>query len=158
MKEVIIDGANVATVNNPKRRRSSRIESAIGHLDLLADRVRTVLPSYWVWSGIPIEDPEIIERLVQEDKLDFIQKNDDDYYIIKYCVKFNAFLLSNDKLKNYRNKEWWTHRHEEWTKTHLLEFEFINDTLLLSEKATKKLTPTIIEPPSLGLEIIAETG
>ena len=158
MKIVIIDGANIATVNNPKRRRSSRIESAIGHLDLIADCVTAVLPSYWIKPGIKIEDPEILKRLLQDDKIDLIQKKDDDHYMIKYCVTNDAFLLSNDKLRNYRNEEWWTYRHEEWTKTHLLEFEFINDTLILSETARKKLTPTIIEPPSSGLEIIAETG
>jgi len=159
LKRVIIDGANVATVNNPKRRLSSRIEIAIGQLDPYADCVKAVLPSYWVKkSGVKIEDPEILEKLLLEDKISLIHKQDDDYYMIQYCVETNAFLLSNDKLRNHRKEEWWTTTHEEWVETHLLDFEIIDDTVVLSKVARKQLTHTPIEPPTLGVEMIAETG
>ena len=144
---MIIGGANVAFINGTGKRLVKRIENALGHLDPIVDCVKAVLPSYWLQKKEKmVFDPDILEKIVREEKIILVNGND-DYFMIKYCVKKNAYLLTNDKLRNHRGKEWWTSKHDEWAKTHLLDYEMINDTLLLSEKSER-----ILNQASLSLQ------
>lgn len=155
MLEVIIDGANVASINGTGRRDPKRIETAIGQLDPKADCVIAVLPSYWSQRKAYVENPEALQSLIQEDKLQLIDR-DDDYYMIKYCVENNAFLLTNDKLRDHRQKEGWTTKHEEWARTHLLDYEIVNGKLLLSKNSEKLLNNAEIENLATGSELVIE--
>lgn len=156
MIEVIIDGANVASINGTSKRLAKRIETALGHLDPIVDCVKAVLPSYWMQKKEKkVIDPDILEKIVREEKIITVNRND-DYFMIKYCVKKNAYLLTNDKLRNHREKKWWTPKYDEWVKTHLLDYEVINDILLLSEKSERILNQASLflqnSDPRLELE------
>lgn len=143
--EIVIDGANVAFINETKKRSVRRIEIAIGQLDPKADCVIAVLPRFWLQKTEKwIEDPGILKKLVYRGKIKLVCGND-DYWMIKYCVQKNAYLLTNDKLKDHRKKDWWTSEHEEWARKHLLDYEIINDTFLLSEKSEKLIKQSQID-------------
>jgi len=156
MKEIIIDGANVASINGTKKRSVRRIEIAIGQLDSKADCVKAVLPSHWnKYKERILGDPNILDKLVREKNIIFVNKND-DFFMIKYCVKNDSYLLTNDKLRDHRTKDWWTPKHEKWAKTHLLEYEIINETLLLSEKSEQALNRASIDLHNLPTQIKME--
>ncbi len=154
MKEIIIDGANVSFITGTKKRSVKRIEIAIGQLDPKADCVKAVLPSYWNQNKERVMRARL-DKLVREDKMVFVNK-DDDFYMINYCVKNDSYLLTNDKLRDHRKKNWWTPKHETWARTHLLDYEIINDTLLLSEKSEQILNRASTDlrnsPPQLTME------
>ena len=156
MTEIIIDGANVASINGTKKRSVRRIEIAIGQLDSKADCVKAVLPSHWNKHKERIlGDPTILDKLVRENKIEFVNK-DEDFFMINYCVVNNTYLLTNDKLRNHRSKKWWTPKHEKWVQIHLLEYELINETLLLSEKSENTLNRASIDLHNLPTQIIME--
>ena len=157
MTEIIIDGANVASINGTKKRSVRRIEIAIGQLDSKADCVKAVLPSHWNKHKKRIlVDPDILDKLVRENKIEFVNK-DDDFYMIKNCVMKDSYLLTNDKLRDHRTKDWWTPTHEKWAKIHLLDYEIINETLLLSEKSERTLNRASIDlhnhPTQIKMEV-----
>jgi hypothetical protein len=157
MTKIIIDGANVASINGTKKRSVRRIEIAIGQLDSIADCVKAVLPSHWNKHKERIlGDPAVLDKLVRENKIEFVNK-DDDFFMINYCVTNNTYFLTNDKLRNHRSKNWWSPKHDEWATTHLLEYELIYETLILSEKSERTLNQASIDlhtqPTQIKMEV-----
>ena len=157
MTEIIIDGANVASINGTKKCSARRIEIAIGQLNPKVDCVKAVLPSHWFNQRERIfTDPDTLEKLFRQKMIVLINRND-DYYMVEYCVKNATFLLTNDKLRDHREREWFTPKHKKWAKFYLLEYEVINDTLLLCEKAERALNQAMMNSPIFPqLEMEAE--
>ena len=75
-------------------------------------------------------DIEILDELIEQDKLHLIDKDKEDIYWIDYAISENALMITQDKFrnekKNYQNRDW-----EDIDARTLRDFEFINDKFIL---------------------------
>ncbi|MCJ7616237.1 MAG: hypothetical protein MUO43_06835 [Desulfobacterales bacterium] len=119
-----IDGANVAHKDN-KTILASRIEIALNGLKKEGFESHALLPDYQVKK---MEDPEIVEKLVQEGRLTLITNND-DLVVITRAYDNNACILTNDRFRDHKNKDWWSPEIDLWISNRLISFDIIEGDL-----------------------------
>ena len=83
-------------------------------------------------------DIEILNELIEQDKLQLIDKDKEDIYWIDYAISENALMITQDKFrdekKNYQNRDW-----GDIDARTLRDFEFINGKFILPSLKKKKV-------------------
>ncbi|MCK4799306.1 MAG: hypothetical protein KAT05_18175 [Spirochaetes bacterium] len=132
--KVYIDGANIAHEDS-KTIICSRIETALNEMEKLGLDPHALLPNYIIKK---IKSPEIVEKLKNERRLSLIS-NDDDEALITVAYEEDAFILTNDRFKNHKNKEWWSPELDKWMEAKHIPYEFIKGNILISKSEKYKL-------------------
>ena len=83
-------------------------------------------------------DIDILDDLIEQDKLHLIAKDKEDIYWIDYAVSENALIITQDKFrdekKNYLNRDW-----EDIDARTLRDFEFVNGKFILPSLKKKEV-------------------
>ncbi|MCL7413332.1 MAG: hypothetical protein M8353_06910 [ANME-2 cluster archaeon] len=122
--KVYIDGANVAHKDS-KTIHASRIEIALNDLTKEGFESHALLPDYQVKK---MEDPEIVKKLVNEGRLTLIT-NYDDVVLITRAYDNNAWILTNDRFRDHKNKDWWTPEINLLISNRMIPYEIIEGEL-----------------------------
>jgi hypothetical protein len=147
--KVYIDGANIAHKDN-KTICASRIKTALNKMQKLGFESHALLPSYMEKKVI---DAEIFKKLIKEEQLSLIS-NDDDEALISMAYEKNAFILTNDRFKDHKDKDWWSPKIEEWIRSKLIVFEFIEGDFLIPMSERNRLSRYLKDPPTPQMSVI----
>ena len=83
-------------------------------------------------------DIDILDDLIEQDKLHIIAKDKEDIYWIDYAISENALIITHDKFgdekKNYQSRDW----RDIDTRT-LRDFEFVNGKFILPSLKKKEV-------------------
>lgn len=137
---VILDGSNIARdKTNSKKGSIKQVLRMRDHL------IKFGIPNEQIYvifgSGlrhhIPEEEKPLYQRLLQEEN--FAQApagQDDDYFIIEFALRKEAFIVTNDFYKDYKERHP-DKRH--FIRTHRISYKYLADEIMLEETAEKKL-------------------
>ena len=122
--KLYIDGANVAHKDN-ETILASRIEIALNGLKKYGFESHALLPDYQIKK---MGDSEIVEKLVKEGQLTLIT-NYDDVVLITRAYDTNAYILTNDRFRDHKNKDWWTPEIDLLISNRMIQYEIIEEEL-----------------------------
>lgn len=120
MTLIFLDGSNVAHENH-ETISAARLETAQNDLEKSGYKSHALLAKYKIKN---MKCPEIIEKLVKEERLTIIP-NDEDETLIDLAIEKDAFILTNDRFKDHKKKDWWSPEIEE----RLIPYNFVEGYL-----------------------------
>lgn len=146
--KVYIDGANVAYKDN-KTICAFRIDTALNEMQKLGFEPHALLPSYMEKKVI---DLHVLNKLVSEERLSFISNNDDEA-LITIAYEKDAFILTNDRFKDHKDKDWWSRKIEDWLRSRLITYEFIEGDLSIPMSMRNRLSRYLKESTSQRMSV-----
>lgn len=145
---VYMDGANIIHVDK-KTIRTSRLEIASDEIQKYGLKAHILLPNYMLKK---VDNPEIVKKMISEGRLSLISNNDDEALITRAYEK-NAFILTNDRFEDHKKKKWWTPEMDEWSKTKLITFDFIEDDFLIPLSVRHHLKIKLNDSPTSPMSV-----
>lgn len=144
-----IDGANVAHKDN-KTVYASRIEIALNEMQKLGFEPHALLPSYMEQKMIDFDD---LKKLISEERLSLISNNDDEA-LITIAYEKDAFILTNDRFKDHKDKDWWSPKIEDWIKSKLITYDFIEGDFSIPMSVRNRLLKYLRNLPIPQLSVL----
>lgn len=138
--KVYIDGANIAHEDS-ETILASRIEIAFEELKKLGFEPHVLLPNY---IEKKMKDSEIVKKLINERRLSLISNHDDEV-LITIANKKDAYILTNDRFKDHKQKDWWSQDIDKWIETKIIPYEFIEGEFILPISVQNRL-PINVKP------------
>ena len=90
-------------------------------------------------SNTTVGDVNILDNLIEQDKLHLIAAEKEDIYWIDYAVAENALIVTHDKFRNemkeYQDRDW-----KDINKRTLRDFKFVNNKFILPSLKKKQVT------------------
>lgn len=123
MIQIFVDGANVAHENH-ETISAARIETAQNDLKKYGYESHALIPKYKINK---MKDQEIVKNLVNEGRLTIIAI-DDDEALIDRAIENDAFILTNDRFRDHKKKDWWLPE----INDRLIPYDFINGHLSIT--------------------------
>ncbi|PWI47107.1 hypothetical protein CEE45_13295 [Candidatus Heimdallarchaeota archaeon B3_Heim] len=95
----IVDGANILYNNKRIKFNFMRFSVLVKYLEKLTNKIFIILPEYF---EIRFKDSRILQNLKNSGRIFYTPSNwNDDYFILDFAEKFEAFVISNDKYKEF---------------------------------------------------------
>ena len=90
-------------------------------------------------SNTTVGDVNILDNLIEQDKLHLIAADKEDIYWVDYAVAENALIVTHDKFRNemkeYQDRDW-----KDINKRTLRDFKFVNNKFILPSLKKKEVT------------------
>lgn len=90
-------------------------------------------------SNTTVGDVNILDNLIEQDKLHLIAADKEDIYWVDYAVAENALIVTHDKFRNemkeYQDRDW-----KDINKRTLRDFKFVNNKFILPSLKKKQVT------------------
>ena len=137
-----IDGANIGH-EDEENISGLRIKEALCMVEKYGFEAHVIFPSYLINrqnenKKKKVKHPEIIDVLKNEGRLSLVS-NDDDEAIITIASDNDAFILTNDRYKNHKEKSWWNPKNDKLIKSNLITFDFIEGKISISQSERHRL-------------------
>ena len=145
----ILDGSNIAR-DNPNSKKAS-IRDAIRcrkKLQKLGVPEKNILLMFGsgIRHHVPERDRELYETLLSEETVNQAPaERDDDWFIIKYALDHNSYIITNDRYLEYRNK---SPQYEQFIKSHSIHYSIIGNDIIFDEGFKEKIKTIMMENKS----------
>lgn len=154
-QKVYIDSQNVGH-ENKETISGLRIEAALNAMEKYGYEVHGVLPSYLITGNKQkrkiVKHTEIIKKLIRENRLSLVS-NDDDEAIITMAYDNNGFILTNDRYKDHKDKQWCTPEINKLIKSKLITFDFIEEKFTIPLSERKRLNIQLNDSPTSPMTV-----
>ena len=95
----IVDGANFLYHNKRNQFNFKRFEVLVKDLEIFTSRIFIILPEYFRFR---YKESKVLQNLKSSGKIFYTPSNwKDDYFILDFAKKFEAFVISNDRYKEF---------------------------------------------------------
>jgi len=130
----ILDGSNIAR-NNPNSKRASirdviRCKEKLKKLGVPEKNILIIFGA-GLRHHIPEREKDLYERLLSMETISQAPaERDDDWFIIKYALDHNAYIITNDRYLEYRDK---SPTYDQFIKSHSIHYSVIGNDIIFDE-------------------------
>ena len=133
VSKVYIDAQNVGHENEDMI-NGLRIKASLDIMEEYGFEAHAVLPGHLITGEKQnrkiVKHKEILKKLVREKRLSLVSNND-DVAIITAAFDNDAFILTNDRYNDHKDKKWCTPEISKWMKSKLITFDFIESKIVI---------------------------
>lgn len=136
----ILDGSNIARHNTSLKKANIRdVLKCKKKLETLGVPENCIFIVFGaaLRHYIPERDKNLYESLLTLDTVNQAPaERDDDWFIIKYAIDHNSYIITNDIYREYREK---SSSYEEFIKTHSIRYSIIGNDIIFEEGFKEKI-------------------
>jgi hypothetical protein len=142
----ILDGSNIARNNlNSKKallRDVLRCKNKLINMGI-PDRYIFIIFGSSLWHHIPNRDKQDFNLLLQDRNVNQAPAGqDDDWYIIRYAMDNDSYIITNDRYLEYRER---SKDFADFIKSHLIHYNILGNNIQFEEGFEEKVSKLITE-------------
>ncbi|MBD3211873.1 MAG: hypothetical protein GF311_04620 [Candidatus Lokiarchaeota archaeon] len=140
----ILDGSNIAR-NNLNSKKASlrdvlRCKNKLLKLGV-PERYIFIIFGSGLWHYIPNKDKQDFNLLLQDRNVNQAPAGqDDDWYIIRYAMDNNSYIITNDRYLEYRNR---SNDFEDFIKSHSIQYNILGNNIQFEDGFDEKVKKLI---------------